>query len=91
MISLTVSGRDGITPVAPATPVTMLRRVEPELKRNPEPGPEPTDDFFLFFWPQSDCWDCGDCGDCGVSAGQKTKSLGTPSCPGLQETPEPTA
>lgn len=90
MISLTVSGTDGITPVTPATPVTMLWRVEPGLKRNPEPepGPEPTDDFLLFFWPQPDCGDCGDCWD---SAGQKTKSLGTPSCPGLQETPEPTA
>ena len=78
MISLTVSGTE-----APVTPVTMLWRVEPGPNRNPEPEPgtDPTD---VFFPPHSDCCDCG------VSAGQKTKSLGTPSCPGLQETPEPT-
>ena len=46
MISLTVSGTEGITPV---TPVTMLCRVEPGLNRNPGPEPESPDVFFLFF------------------------------------------
>ena len=71
------------------TPLTMPWRVLPLLKRNPGPELEPElvseseselelkVGFLLVFLLHSE-----------VAVGQKTKSLGTPSWPGLQETPD---
>ena len=77
MISLTVwpTERGGTAPLTPVTRLWIVPGRLPLPNRKPEPEPESETSFLLVL----SHWEV---------AGQKTKSLGTPSWPGLQDTPD---